>query len=123
MFGNVIGHEPRARSVKHRAGGDHLGINARTARQQAVEESAVPVRPFHHWGDAELAIRIVRTHAFFRSLQQLNSVCASASRGLSSFYDHTDANWKLDVQALARHADHSCRHCAAELAGNGEKEE
>src|SRR5436309_14419140 len=34
-----------------------------------------------------------------------------------------DANWKLDVQALARHADHSCRHCAAELAGNGEKEE
>src|SRR5436190_16376909 len=50
--------------------------------------------------------------------------CASTSRELSSFYDHTDANWKSDVQALARHADHSCRHCAAKLAaGDGEKEE
>jgi hypothetical protein len=45
--------------VKHRAGGDHLGIDQRTAREQAVEETAMPIRPLHHRGDADFSIYIL----------------------------------------------------------------
>jgi len=40
-------------AVDHRPGGDHLGIDQGTARQQAMEEPAMPVGPFHHRGDAK----------------------------------------------------------------------
>jgi hypothetical protein len=56
MLGHVVGQEPRAVTVKHGAGGDHFGIDQRPAREQAVEEPAVPIRPLHHRGDAESAV-------------------------------------------------------------------
>ncbi len=44
----------RARSPwMHRAGRDHLGVEQRAARQQAMEEPAMPVRPVHHRRDGE----------------------------------------------------------------------
>jgi hypothetical protein len=45
--------KPEAVAVKHRSGGKHFRIKERAARQQAMEESAVPVGPFHHRGDTE----------------------------------------------------------------------
>jgi hypothetical protein len=39
--------------MQHRSGSEHLGIEQRAARQQAMEEPAVPVGPFHHRGDGE----------------------------------------------------------------------
>jgi len=56
MFGGIVRHQPRARAVEHRAGGDHLGVDQRAAREQAMEKPAVPVGPFHHRGDAEFSI-------------------------------------------------------------------
>jgi hypothetical protein len=56
MLGRIVRQQPRTRAMKHRAGGDHLGIDQGTAREQAVEEAAVPIRPLHHRGNAELAI-------------------------------------------------------------------
>ena len=56
MLGRVEGQEPRAVAVQHRAGRDHLGIDQRAAREQAMEEPAVPVGPFHHRGDAETTV-------------------------------------------------------------------
>ena len=47
--------QPRAVAMQHRAGGDHLGVEQRTARQQAMEEPAVPVGPFHHRRDCKIA--------------------------------------------------------------------
>jgi hypothetical protein len=34
-------------------GGQHLRVKKRLARQQAMEGAAMPVRPIHHWRDAE----------------------------------------------------------------------
>jgi hypothetical protein len=34
--------------VQERTGGDHLGIEQRTAREQAVKVTAMPVGPIHH---------------------------------------------------------------------------
>ncbi len=36
------------RPVDDRLGGDHLGIQHRTARHAAMKDAAVPVRPVHH---------------------------------------------------------------------------
>ena len=55
MLGRIEGDEPRAIAMQHRPGGDHLGVDQRPARQQAMEEPAVPVRPFHHRCDREAA--------------------------------------------------------------------
>ena len=56
MLVRIVRQQPRARAVQHRAGGDHLGVDQGAAREQAMEEPAVPVGPLHHRGDAELAI-------------------------------------------------------------------
>src|SRR5262249_1386848 len=56
MLGWREGHEPRAVAMEHRTGGDHLGIDQGAARQQAMEEPAMPVGPFHHWGDGETVV-------------------------------------------------------------------
>ena len=53
MLGGIIGEEPRAVPVQHRGGGDHLRIDARPPREQAMEEPAMPVGPFHHGSDTE----------------------------------------------------------------------
>ena len=51
MLGRIEPQQPRAVAVQHRAGGQHLGIEQRAARQQAMEEPAMPVGPFHHRSD------------------------------------------------------------------------
>src|SRR5262249_54398069 len=57
MLGGVVGQKPRAVAMQHRAGGDHLGVDQRAARQQAMEEPAVPVGPFHHRRDSERTVQ------------------------------------------------------------------
>jgi hypothetical protein len=51
MLGRIVTQEPRPVAVQHSAGGQHLRIEQRPARQQPMEEPAVPVRPFHHRSD------------------------------------------------------------------------
>jgi hypothetical protein len=41
--------------MQHRAGREHFGVEQGPARQQAMEEPAVPVRPFHHRRDTKSA--------------------------------------------------------------------
>ena len=48
MFGRVEAEQPLARAEHDRVGGDHLGIEPRPTRQQAMEGAAMPVRPIHH---------------------------------------------------------------------------
>ena len=55
MLGRIEAEQPRAVAAQHRAGGHHLGVEQRAARQQAMEEPAMPVGPFHHRRDAEAA--------------------------------------------------------------------
>jgi hypothetical protein len=47
--------------MQHRAGGDHLGIEQRTPRQQAMEEPAMPVGPIHHRCDRK-PMRLIYNH-------------------------------------------------------------
>ena len=54
MLGRIVAQEPRAVAVQHRAGGQHLRIEQRPARQQPMEEPAVPVGPFHHRSDMKI---------------------------------------------------------------------
>ena len=51
MLERVEAEQPRAVAAQHRAGGEHLGVDQRAAREQAMEEPAMPVGPFHHRGD------------------------------------------------------------------------
>jgi hypothetical protein len=44
---------PRHITVQQSACGDHLGVEQRTAREQAVKVTAMPVRPIHHRRDAK----------------------------------------------------------------------
>ena len=57
--------QPVARAVYDRVGNDHLGIEQRTARQLAMKEAAMPVRPVHHRRDGQ-SMRLVLLH-FYRS--------------------------------------------------------
>ena len=59
MLGRIEAEQARAIAVQHRGRGDHLGVEQRVRRQQAMEVPAVPVRPVHHRGDAE-AVRMSR---------------------------------------------------------------
>ena len=56
MLGRIEAEQPRAVAVQHRAGGHHLGIEQRAARQQAMEEPAMPVGPFHHRRNGSFSI-------------------------------------------------------------------
>ena len=56
MLARVKAQQPRPVAMKHRAGGDHLGVEPRTAREQAMEEPAMPVGPFHHRCDRETMV-------------------------------------------------------------------
>ncbi len=51
MLGRVVAQQPRSIAMQHRADGQHFGIKQRPARQQAMEEPAMPVGPFHHRSD------------------------------------------------------------------------
>jgi hypothetical protein len=55
VFGRIVPQQPRPVAVQHRAGRQHLGVKERAARQQTMEEPAMPVGPFHHRSDAEYA--------------------------------------------------------------------
>ena len=55
MLGRIEAQEPRAIAMQHRAGGEHFGIEERAARQQPMEEPAMPVGPFHHRRDGKSA--------------------------------------------------------------------
>ena len=61
VLGRIEPDEPRPVAMDHRAGGDHLGIDQRAARQRPVEEPAMPVRPVHHGGDREQAVQTDHT--------------------------------------------------------------
>ena len=55
MLGRIEAEQPRAVAAQHRAGGQHFGVDQRAAREQAMEEPAMPVGPFHHRRDAKTA--------------------------------------------------------------------
>src|SRR6202035_2684094 len=57
MLGRVETQKPRPVAMQHRAGREHLGIKQRAPRQQAMEEPAMPVGPFHHRSDGEFAVQ------------------------------------------------------------------
>ena len=57
MLGRVERKQARAVAAQHRAGRDHLGVEQRAAREQAMEEPAMPVRPFHHRCDREASVQ------------------------------------------------------------------
>ena len=57
MLGRIEADQPVAVAVQHRAGGHHLGVDQRAARQQAMEEPAVPIGPFHHRRNAKLSFQ------------------------------------------------------------------
>src|SRR5215470_5745471 len=70
MLGRVISQEPRAVAMEHRAGGDHLGVDQRAAREQAMEEPAMAVGPFHHRGDTEFSAQAIHFVSVFRRDQR-----------------------------------------------------
>ena len=51
VLGGIEAQKARAIAMQHRAGGEHLGVKQRAPRQQAMEEPAMPVGPFHHRSD------------------------------------------------------------------------
>ena len=51
VLGRVMGEQPRPGPVDDGAGRDHLGVEQRAARQDAVEGPAMRVGPVHHGGD------------------------------------------------------------------------
>ena len=57
LFG-VEGKQPLAVPVQDRLRRHHLRVEPRAAREQPMEEPAVPIRPVHHRGDAEFGGRV-----------------------------------------------------------------
>jgi hypothetical protein len=57
-------------AMEHRAGGDHLGIDERSARKQTMEEPAMPVGPFHHGCDRETVVQGDRAVGWLREFGQ-----------------------------------------------------
>jgi hypothetical protein len=53
MLERIEAEEPRAVAMHYRAGGQHLGVDERLAREQPVEEPAMPVGPVHHRSDTK----------------------------------------------------------------------
>ena len=56
MLGRIEVEMARHVAVQQRAGGHHLGVEPRVARDEAQEEPAVPVGPVHHRRDAQAMI-------------------------------------------------------------------
>ena len=59
MLGPIERQQPRAIAVQHRACRDHLGIEQRPACEQAMEEPAIPVGPFHHRSNGETIFHVL----------------------------------------------------------------
>jgi len=88
--------------VKHRGGGDHLGVDQGAAREQAMEEPAVPVGPFHHRRNGE-PMCLIWLH-FFSTLKSLGRlVCTpfyAMARQFSPLFDasvHTERTRRGDL--------------------------
>ena len=56
MLLGVEAEQPVALAVDHRVGHHHLGVEQRAARQLAMEEAAMPVRPVHHRRDCKSVV-------------------------------------------------------------------
>ena len=53
IVGGRVGEQARAVAVQDGVSGDHLGVEQRVARHEAVEGAAMPIRPVHHGRDAK----------------------------------------------------------------------
>ena len=53
MLGGIETQKPLALAMDHRIGHYHLGIEQRAARELAVQEPAMPIRPVHHRRDGD----------------------------------------------------------------------
>ncbi len=51
MLGRIETEQPPPVAMQHGARGQHLGIEQRLAREQTMEEPAMPVSPLHHRSD------------------------------------------------------------------------
>jgi hypothetical protein len=59
MLDGIVAQQALAVAMDHRVGHDHLGIKQRMARQLAMEEPAMPVRPVHHRRDGNFCIYFI----------------------------------------------------------------
>src|SRR3954468_1697304 len=91
MFGRIEGEQALAVSAQHRAGRDHLGVEERAAREQTMEEPAMPVRPFHHRRDRKAV----------RALQAMlhRAVLSAHSRGVNINRNHGSCRANADAIA------------------------
>ena len=71
MLERVEPQQSLARPEHHRVRRHHFGIEARAARQQAMEDPAMPVRPVHHRRDGESSFQFFHliTLFIFQSVQ------------------------------------------------------
>jgi hypothetical protein len=65
MLERIKAEQPAAVAAQHRAGGEHFGVDLRPAREQAMEEPAMPIGPIHHRGDTESAGPTLRCYFYF----------------------------------------------------------
>ncbi len=82
MLRGVEADQPLARAEHHGVGGDHLGIEAGAAREQAMEGPAATVGPVHHRRDGKAgAIREWHGEGYRRGSRLCRGVGLGASRG------------------------------------------
>ena len=81
MLERIEGEKPGALAPQHRAGGQHFRVEQRPAREQAMEEPAMPVGPFHHrrYGKAP-TIHFAIFSCHFRHLTAIRQRPISAHR-------------------------------------------
>ena len=60
ILGGVEGQQACAVPMQHGSCGNHLRIDPGAAREQAMEEPAMAVGPFHHGRDAEAVVLLLR---------------------------------------------------------------
>jgi hypothetical protein len=65
MLERIEGKQPCAIATQNCAGGEHFGVDQRPAREQAMEEPAMSVGPFHHRGYGEAPIHEFAVFSFF----------------------------------------------------------
>ena len=65
VLGGIEPQQPPPVAVQHRAGRQHLGIKQRAAREQTMEEPAMPIGPFHHRSDRKSAGPTLRGFFYF----------------------------------------------------------
>jgi hypothetical protein len=102
MLEPIEADELGAIAVQHGAGGDHLRVEKRMARHEAMEEPAMPVGPFHHRRNTE-SMSLIWLH-FNRSPKSLTRlVCTrfyAMTRQISPLFDasvHTERTRRGDL--------------------------